>query len=144
MILPIYFLRDLQMQLGRKIAVACLFSGGMLVVIIDAWRLGIGDPGGVQKLDSLADVLEPCIAVIVACFPTYKSAIRFDNGTLVNPYKVRRYQLHSGTSVFRRHRLTARYHSEGYEVDDGVPVPFPAMMPRHNSGFHVEDGSSPQ
>ena len=77
MILPICFLRDLQMPPSKKIAIACLFSVGLLVVVVEAMRLGTNDPGGVQKLDSLFNVVEPAIAVIVACLPTYKSVIPF-------------------------------------------------------------------
>ncbi|CAF9906088.1 hypothetical protein IMSHALPRED_004073 [Imshaugia aleurites] len=130
-ILPVYFLRDLQMRLGKKIAVGLLFSVGMLIVVIEALRLGTGDPGGVQKLDSVYNVLEPAIAVIVACLPIYKSVLHFHGG-FSYPRKSKTYQYHSGSSFFPKRRLTARYHSEGYELGDKLPSPVPAMLPRHN------------
>lgn len=124
MILPVYFLRDLQMRLGKKIAVACLFSVGMLIVVIEALRLGTGDPGGVEKLDSVYNVLEPAIAVIVACLPIYKSVLHFGDG-FKTPRKMRSYQYNSGSWFFPKRRLTARYHSEGYQLSDKTPPPIP-------------------
>ena len=112
------------MRLGRKIAVACLFSVGMLVVVIEALRLGTADPGGVNKLDSLYNVLEPSVAIIVACLPTYKSVIHFQGG-LGNLRKQNSYQYPSGSSIFSKRRLTARYHNERYELNDQALTPIP-------------------
>lgn len=131
MILPIYFLSDLKMQPGKKITVASLFSVGILIIIIEALRLFTGDFSGVQKLDSVYNVLEPAIAVIVACLPTYKSVVRFRDG-FGNPRKGKSYQYHSGSSFFSKRRLTARYHNEGYELSDRLPGPCPTTLPRNN------------
>ena len=131
MILPVYFLRDLQMRLGKKIAVACLFSVGMLIVVIEALRLGTGDPGGVEKLDSVYNVLEPAIAVIVACLPIYKSVLHFHGG-FSYPRKTKSYRYQSENSFFPKRRLTARYHREGYELSDKNAAPIPVTLPRHN------------
>ena len=103
----------------------------MLIVVIEALRLGTGDPGGVEKLDSVYNVLEPAIAVIVACLPIYKSILHFRGG-LIYLRKTKDYQYHSGSSFFQKHRLTARYHSEGYELSDKSPAPNPVTLPQHS------------
>ena len=103
----------------------------MLIVVIEALRLGTGDPGGVEKLDSVYNVLEPAIAVIVACLPTYKSIVHFRGG-FSYLRKTKDYQYHSGNSFFPRHRLTARYHNEGYELGDKSPAPIPVTLPQHS------------
>lgn len=45
------------------------FSVGMVVFVIDALRLAVGD-GGVVSEAALYDALEPAIAVTISCLPT--------------------------------------------------------------------------
>lgn len=95
------------MQVGKKIAVGCLLSAGLVIVVIEAVRLSKRDPGGVRKLDSVYATMEPVIAIMVACLPTYKS--------IFHVFSV-------------KSRLTARYHNEGYELGEKSPPPLPAML----------------
>ena len=58
------------MQLGRKIAVGCVFSVGIVIIIMDTLQIAIGDGGGIISQAALYDALEPAIAVLVSCLPT--------------------------------------------------------------------------
>lgn len=130
MILPTCFLRGLQMQLGKKIAVGLLFSVGMVVVVIDAVRLAVGDGGGVVSQALLYDALEPAIAVIMSCLPTYRTLISPARGSSRN-LKGDRYQYESGSQQSWKDRITARYRSEGYELsnDSEALTRPPATLP---------------
>ena len=131
MILPICFLRGLQMRLGKKIAVACLFSVGLVVIAIDAARLGVGHGGGVISQAALYDALEPAIAVIVSCLPTYISVLpRAPRSS--KDRKAASYEYQSGSGQSWKDRITARYRSEGYELSndsEALSRPPPTLQP---------------
>ena len=105
------------MQISRKIAVGCLFSVGMVVVIIDAVRLAVGDGGGVISQAALYDALEPAIAVTVSCLPTYRLLFPSARGAS-NNRKADSNQYTSGSQQSWKDRITARYRSEGYELSN--------------------------
>lgn len=105
------------MQLGRKIAVGCLFSVGMVVVVIDAIRLAVGDGGGVISQAAIYDALEPAIAVTVSCLPTYRLLLTSTRGSS-NNRKADSNQYTSGSQQSWKNRITARYRSEGYELSN--------------------------
>ena len=112
------------MQLGKKIAVGCVFSVGMIVVVVDAVRLAVGDGGGVISQAAIYDALEPAIAVIVSCLPTYRSLLPSTRGSIRNR-KVDSYPDQSGSRQSYKDRITARYRSEGYELSDGEALTQP-------------------
>ena len=105
------------MRLGKKIAVGCLFSIGLIIIAIDAARLAVGDGGGVISQAAIFDALEPAIAVIVSCLPTYRSVLPRVPGSSKNR-KADPYQYQSGSQQSWKDRITARYRSEGYELSN--------------------------
>ena len=105
------------MQLGRKIAVGCVFSVGMVVVIMDALRIAVGDGGGIISQAALYDALEPAIAVLVSCLPTYRTLVSSARGSSKNR-KADPNEYQSGSQQSWKDRITARYRSEGYELND--------------------------
>ena len=114
MVLPMCFLQGLKLQIGKKIGVASLFSLGLVVIVIDAIRLATGDGGGVVSQASLYNALEPSIAVLVSCLPTYRSLFRSEPGSSKHR-KGASYQYSSGIQQNWKSLLTPRYRSEGYE-----------------------------
>ena len=124
MILPICFLRGLQMPLGRKIGVGCVFSIGVIVIVIDALRLAVGDGGGVISQAALYDALEPAIAVLVSCLPTYRSLFAPTRGSS-NIRKTDPNQFQSRSQQSWKDRITARYQNEGYELNDSEALTHP-------------------
>lgn len=64
------------MPTSRKIGLAALFSIAITDVIFDITRTVYTVNGGASNLDTIWDILEPTIAVIVSCLPTYKALLR--------------------------------------------------------------------
>ena len=116
------------MQLAKKIAIGCVFSVGMIVVVIDALRIATGDGGGIISQAALYDALEPAIAVLVSCLPTYRSLFTSMRGSS-NDYKADQNRYQSGSQQGLKDRIGARYRSEAYELDDSeAPSPPPTTL----------------
>lgn len=75
-LLPLWMLRRLQMPIGRKLGLAALFLIAITDVIFDISRTVYTVHGGAVALDTIWDILEPTIAVIVSSLPTYKALLR--------------------------------------------------------------------
>ena len=69
---PIWQLWKLQMATAKKLALGALFSLATIDVIFDILRTINSVDGGAVALDTVWDVLEPCVAVIVSCLPVYR------------------------------------------------------------------------
>ena len=74
-LLPLWMLRRLQMPIGRKLGLAALFLIAITDVIFDITRTVYTVHGGAVALDTIWDILEPTIAVIVSSLPTYKALL---------------------------------------------------------------------
>jgi len=74
--LPLFMLRGLQMPTSRKVGLAALFLIAITDVIFDITRTVYTVNGGAVALDTIWDILEPTIAVIVSSLPTYKALLR--------------------------------------------------------------------
>ena len=66
-------LQGLQMSTSRKIGLAVLFSIAITDVIFDITRTIYSVDGGALALNTVWDILESTIAVIVSSLPTYKA-----------------------------------------------------------------------
>ena len=72
--LPLYMLKQLQkIPRAQKIGLASLFSIATIVIIFDILRAVYALGVGVVALDSVWDVLEPSIAVMVSALPIYRA-----------------------------------------------------------------------
>ena len=74
-VLPLWMLQTLQMSTSRKVGLAVLFSIAITDVIFDITRTIYSVNGGAFALDTIWDILEPTIAVIVSSLPTYKALL---------------------------------------------------------------------
>lgn len=63
------------MPLSRKLGLAALFLIAITDVIFDITRTVYTVHGGAVALDTIWDILEPTIAVIVSSLPTYKALL---------------------------------------------------------------------
>ncbi|KAL8787522.1 MAG: hypothetical protein Q9213_002180 [Squamulea squamosa] len=72
-ILPLWMIRGLQISTSRKVGLAGLFLIAIIDVIFDITRTIYTVDGGAVALDTIWDILEPTIAVIVSSLPTYKA-----------------------------------------------------------------------
>lgn len=68
-------LRGLQMPTSRKIGLAALFLIAITDVIFDITRTVYTVHGGAVALDTIWDILEPTVAVIISTLPTYKALL---------------------------------------------------------------------
>ena len=68
-------LRGLQMPRSRKIGLAALFLIAITDVVFDITRTVYTVDGGAVALDTIWDILEPTIAVIISALPTYKALL---------------------------------------------------------------------
>lgn len=73
MALPLWQLKQLQMNTKHKIALALLFLLGFVVIAFDITRISLSVGGGNQSLGALWHVIETSVAVIVAALPTYRA-----------------------------------------------------------------------
>lgn len=72
--LPLYMLKQLQkVPLAQKIGLASLFSMAIIVIIFDILRAVYALEIGVVALDSIWNILEPSIAVMVSALPIYRA-----------------------------------------------------------------------
>ena len=74
-ILPLWMLQGLQMSTSRKVGLAVLFSIAISDVIFDITRTIYSVKGGAFALDTVWDILEPTVAVIVSTLPSYKALL---------------------------------------------------------------------
>lgn len=74
-ILPLWMLQGLQMSTGRKVGLAAIFLIAITDVAFDIARTVYTVNGGAVALDTIWDILEPTIAVIVSSLPTYKALL---------------------------------------------------------------------
>ncbi len=74
-ILPLWMLRKLQMSMSRKLGLAAIFLIAITDVAFDITRTIYTVNGGAVALDTIWDILEPTIAVIVSSLPTYKALL---------------------------------------------------------------------
>lgn len=75
MALPIWMLRKLQMRRSRKVGLAALFLIALIDVAFDIARTVYTVDGGAVALDTLWDILEPAIAVMISALLTYKALL---------------------------------------------------------------------
>lgn len=68
-------LRRLQMSMSRKLGLAAIFLIAITDVVFDITRTVYTVNGGAVALDTIWDILEPTIAVIVSSLPTYKALL---------------------------------------------------------------------
>lgn len=68
-------LRGLQMSTSRKVGLAAIFLVAVTDVAFDITRTVYTVNGGAVALDTIWDILEPTIAVIVSTLPTYKALL---------------------------------------------------------------------
>ena len=68
-------LRRLQMSMSRKLGLAAVFLIAITDVVFDITRTVYTVNGGAVALDTIWDILEPTIAVIVSSLPTYKALL---------------------------------------------------------------------
>ena len=73
MALPLYMLKGLQMPTSRKVGLGCLFCLAFVVIAVDIIRTVITIDGSPVTLGTVLDFLEPQLAVIISCLPTYRS-----------------------------------------------------------------------
>ena len=66
-------LRGLQMSMSRKFGLAAIFLIAIADVVLDIIRTVYTVNMGAVALDTIWDILEPTIAVIVSSLPTYKA-----------------------------------------------------------------------
>ena len=63
------------MPMSRKLGLAALFLIAITDVVFDITRTVYTVHGGAVALDTIWDILEPTIAVIVSSLPTYKALL---------------------------------------------------------------------
>lgn len=63
------------MSMSRKVGLAAIFLIAIIDVVFDITRTVYTVHGGVVALDTIWDILEPTIAVIVSSLPTYKALL---------------------------------------------------------------------
>lgn len=73
MALPIWMLQKLQMPMSRKLGLAALFLIAITDVIFDITRTVY--TVRVRTSNTIWDIIEPAIAVIVSALPTYKALL---------------------------------------------------------------------
>jgi len=110
MILPLWMLKGLQMQRGQKIGLALLFLVATVDIIFDIMRTIYTVHGGAIALDTIWDILEPTIMVIISSLPTYRSLLGNSHkkstayrnldykGTITSNSKTSNYQEHELSS----------------------------------------------
>lgn len=64
------------MSTSRKVGLAAIFSIAVIDVIFDITRTVYTVDRGAVALDTIWDILEPTVAVIVSTLPTYKALLR--------------------------------------------------------------------
>lgn len=69
-------LGKLQISTSRKVGLAGIFLIALIDVIFDITRAVYTVDGGAVALDTIWDILEPTIAVIVSSLPTYKALLK--------------------------------------------------------------------
>jgi len=112
-ILPLWMLRGLQMSMSRKIGLAAIFLIAITDVAFDIARTVYTVNGGAVALDTIWDILEPTIAVIVSSLPTYKALLG-----MAKEKKNTSYQNlgHSGGATWHSS------HSHGTDASNGVEL----------------------
>lgn len=71
MVLPIWMLQKLQMRVPQKLGLAIIFLLALVDITFDIVRIIYTVKG--QSI--VWDILEPTIAVIISCLPTYRSLL---------------------------------------------------------------------
>lgn len=130
MVLPIWMLGKLQMPTSKMVGLACIFSLGFVIIVLDILRIALGDGGGIISLASLWDILEPSIAVIVSTLPTYRSLLPSAGKSARRKLTPYRYDS-SGVSDSQqgwKKRATARHRDEGYELNDDLQILHPTTI----------------
>ncbi|KAK6593133.1 hypothetical protein ACHAPC_004623 [Botrytis cinerea] len=73
MALPLWMLKGLQMKTGQKIGLAVIFLIATIDVVFDILRTIYTVDGGAIALDTLWDILEPTITVMISALPSYRT-----------------------------------------------------------------------
>jgi len=71
MALPLWMIYQLKLRTAHKIGLAFVFALAFVDIVFDILRTIYTVNGGALALDTLWDILEPTIAVIISCLPTY-------------------------------------------------------------------------
>lgn len=112
MALPLFMLKNLKMRISQKAGLACLFLIAIVVVILDIFRIALGDGDGSISLASLWDVLEPSIAVIISTLPTYRALFVSVNNPRASSYKTIKHSFKGGEEK--------RYGDTSLELRSGI------------------------
>ena len=75
------------MSMSRKIGLAAIFLIAITDVVFDITRTVYTVNGGAVALDTIWDILEPSIAVIVSSLPTYRSLLGITKRKQSTPYQ---------------------------------------------------------
>ena len=76
MALPLWMLRNLQIQRSRKISLTAMFLIVTVIIVVDLVRAVDTTSGpATSPLELLWTVIEPAIAVIISALPTYKALL---------------------------------------------------------------------
>ena len=136
MALPIGMLKRLQIPLSQKIGLGAVFLLGAIDTIFDITRTLYTVHGGAVAEDTIWDILEPTIAVMVSSLPPYRSVLA--NMTAKSTEMCRRLLSTS------RGRASGTSHGNGsHELNDLVNKTrtFGSQQDRSRSQF-TRDGAS--
>jgi hypothetical protein len=100
-------LSGLQMRPMQKMGLGALFLLATIDVLFDILRTVYSVDGGIVALDTIWDVLEPTVAVIISSLPTYRALFGLSNSksSKGSSYRNLQYQENS-TSTQRSHQLS--------------------------------------
>ena len=122
MALPLWQLKQLQMNREHKFGLALLFMLGFVIIAFDITRICVSAGGGNESLGALWDVVEPAVAVIVATLPTYRAFFVSSKPLSANRYRNYKSSKYSGNSYPSRRANDSGANESDVELAKPTPA----------------------
>jgi len=116
MALPLWMIYQLKLRTSHKIGLAFVFTLAFVDIVFDILRTIYTVNGGALALDTLWDILEPTIAVIISCLPTYTVLLKSSK----KPQPARTYATLEDESKAARNYSS---HGSSHELDTIPKIP---------------------
>ena len=121
MLLPLWMLHNLQIQTIQKLGLACLFLLAMIDILFDILRTTHRISGIYgQAVAATWDILEPTIAVIISCLPSYRALFKLSRSEPLVQYNTLHYNAKATTTHAKRDAYRFRSDIAGFELRSSV------------------------
>lgn len=122
MLLPLWMLHALQMQMIQKIGLACIFLLATIDILFDILRtVHTVNRDSLTTHAIIWDVLEPTIAVIISCLPSYRALFKHSRSRSAVWYKTLGSEARVGTPRAQRDACRLRSDFAGLELGSAAP-----------------------